>query len=101
MAIATSTAIALAVAGAKAGTAVYQAKKAGDAAKKAAQLSPAGELALVWEDSHVLLGADLAAFLDAVDALAGLSRQLYTPRPGSRARKTLYVFLVGEGAGYP
>lgn len=45
MAIATSTAIALAVAGAKAGTAAWQAKKQADAAKKAAQLSPAGQQA--------------------------------------------------------
>ena len=65
------------------------------------QLAPGDEFALVWEDSHVLLGANLAAFLDAVDAIAGLARLLYTPRPGSRGQKTLYLFLVGEGVGYP
>jgi barstar (barnase inhibitor) len=63
-------------------------------------LSPASELALVWRDSDQLLRARLDDFLDAVDALHKLGRQLYAPSHRDTPRKTLYLFLVGRGAGY-
>lgn len=63
-------------------------------------LSPATELALVWRDSDQLLRARLDDFLDAVDALHRLGRQLNAPSNRDTPRKTLYLFLVGRGAGY-
>jgi hypothetical protein len=63
-------------------------------------LSPATELALVWRDSDQLLRARLDDFLDAVDALHRLGRQLNAPSNRDTPRKTLYLFLVGRGPGY-
>ena len=62
--------------------------------------SSAPEHAVIWRDSDQLLRSQLDDFLTAVDQLHNLGRQLNAPSDPATPRKTLYVFLLGSGAGY-
>ena len=64
-------------------------------------LSPQREFALLWLDSDHMLTSNLEEFLEAVDALLRLGRQLYQPTAPRTPGKTFYLFLLSRGAALP
>jgi len=62
--------------------------------------APEEKFAILWHDSHLMLGALLPEFLRAVVVIDGLTASLATTKHGASRPKEVLLFLIGRGDGF-
>lgn len=62
--------------------------------------SDESEVAIVWDDAHVLLDASLSVFLQALAILVGFARTAATTETGFPREMVVRLFLVGAGDNF-
>lgn len=61
---------------------------------------PETEVALVWDDAHVLLEASLSTFLQALAILVSVAGSVATTETGFPHEMAVRLFLVGDGSNF-